>query len=87
MHHLGNWIRTATDTLRRTWRRWLMGTLLFTSSPAWATYTCIGTIDGVALNPSGTVTVSSVTSGLPMFYVCQIGNTLNGVGPEQCKAI
>jgi hypothetical protein len=41
----------------------------------------------VALNPSGALTVTSIASGLNTFYVCQIGSTINGVGPEVCKAI
>jgi hypothetical protein len=57
------------------------------SGTAFATYTCQGTISGVSLNQSGTVTISSPASGLGTFYVCQVGSTMNGVGPEQCKAM
>jgi hypothetical protein len=57
------------------------------STAASANYTCQGTVTGVSLNQAGVVTVSSPSSGLPTFYVCQIGATTNGVGPEQCKAM
>ena len=50
-------------------------------------YECIGTIDWVSLTPSGQVTVSSVSSGLAVFYPCQIGATQYGVGPDVCNAI
>lgn len=60
---------------------------LMSASPAFATYMCQGPIEAVALNPSGTVTVVSVASGLNTFYVCQIGSTTNGVTSEVCKAI
>lgn len=50
-------------------------------------YECTGTIDWVSLNPEGTVTVSSQSSGLAVFYVCQIDSTQNGVSPNICNAM
>lgn len=44
-------------------------------------------MDWVALNPSGTLTVTLATAGLNAVYVCSIGATYNGVAPEVCKAI
>lgn len=53
---------------------------------AWG-YACAGTLDGVYLNPNGVITVASTQSGLGTFYVCQVGATMNGVGPEVCNGI
>ena len=63
------------------------GLVLAMTSTGVLAYGCQGPIASVALNPGGLVTVSSPASGLNTFYVCQIGATVNGVGPEQCKAI
>lgn len=52
-----------------------------------AVYSCSGAVTGVALNPSGLVTVYSADAGLNAAYICQIGSTYNGVGPDACKAI
>ena len=67
-------------------RLWVIVGLLG-AAPAMANYTCQGVIDSVALNQAGTLTITSTSSGLNTFYVCQIANTFNGVGPEVCKAI
>lgn len=69
--------------------RRIAGYLAFVSavSPALANYSCSGVIEQLALNPSGVVTVFSSGAGLSAAYVCQIGVTINGVGPEACKAI
>ena len=64
----------------------LCGLAMLVPISAWA-YGCEGTIDSVNLNPNGLVTVVSTPSGLGTFYVCQIGTTANGVGPDTCKAI
>lgn len=50
-------------------------------------YPCTGTLDWVAMNPSGTVTVSSQSSGLAVFYVCQMDGTMNGVSTDTCKSM
>lgn len=50
-------------------------------------YPCTGTLDWVALNPSGTVTVSSQSSGLAVFYVCQMDGTMNGVSTDTCNSM
>lgn len=71
----------------KTIRRIGAALVLMTSTSAFAAYECQGTIQSVSLNPSGVVTVHSPSSGLGVFYVCQIGSTTNGVGPEQCKAM
>ncbi|HEY8102388.1 MAG TPA: hypothetical protein VIF82_16740 [Burkholderiaceae bacterium] len=52
-----------------------------------ASYACSGVVTGVALSPSGVVTVYSADAGLNAAYICQIGSTYNGVGPDACKAI
>ena len=50
-------------------------------------YFCSGPIDWVTVSPSGVVAVGSSTSGLAGFYVCQLGTTMYGVGPDTCKAM
>ena len=60
---------------------------LLWSATSWANYSCTGPIDWVALNQAGVVTVSSASSGLGVFYVCQIGTTTNNIGPEVCNAM
>lgn len=57
-----------------------------TGSRAWA-YGCTGTLDSVSLSPTGIVTVTSASSLLGTFYVCQVGTTENSVGPDACNAI
>jgi hypothetical protein len=51
------------------------------------TYSCLGTIDFVSVSPTGTVTVSSASSGLGTFYPCSMTSTVNGVTVDTCKAI
>jgi DNA-binding transcriptional regulator YdaS (Cro superfamily) len=74
-------------TLRNVACRMALLPLLGTGAPAWATYVCQGAIEQAALNSSGTLTVVSSAAGLSSVYICQIGATAYGVGPEQCKAI
>lgn len=50
-----------------------------------ANYSCSGTVDSLALNPSGVLTVS--IGSLQNVYLCQIGTTRNGVPSDVCKAI
>jgi len=59
---------------------------LAVSSVAFATYTCTGPATTVRLNPGGTLAFSSAGT-LTSVYICKIGETYNGVGSEQCKAI
>jgi hypothetical protein len=58
-------------------------------TPAWATYSCIGTIQRVGLSPGTAIVVLSTTSGLSDIYLCSIEtatSSANGtVTPEQCK--
>lgn len=69
------------------------GILLNTfAAPAWANYSCTGTIDAVTVAPgTGTVIVSSASAGLTWVYLCLLegsASSANGtVTPEQCKAI
>jgi hypothetical protein len=72
---------------RRFWRLAAAIVAMSLAAPAWANYVCQGTIDSVALNTGGTVTVQSTAAGLYPAFICAIGTTVNGVGPEQCKAI
>jgi len=59
----------------------------FSASVAQANYFCTGVVDAVDVSPTGVVVVDSPAAGLRSFYVCQIGATTNGVGPDVCKAI
>jgi len=61
--------------------------LTATSVASASTYACVGTIDFVSVSPTGVVTVYSQSSGLHVFYPCQLGATVNGVSPDTCKAI
>jgi hypothetical protein len=61
---------------------------LLPTAVAWASsYSCTGTLDWISVSGSGVVTVSSQSSGLGVFYPCQIGGTVYGVGPDTCKAM
>ena len=57
------------------------------TSPSYGNYSCAGTIDSLALNPSGLVTLSSYSAGVTSAYICSIGSTYNGVTADVCKAI
>ena len=58
--------------------------------PAFANYSCSGTVDSVTVTPGTGVVIFSSSSGLGAVYLCQIENTTssaNGaVTPAQCKA-
>lgn len=60
--------------------------LLLSASNAWGSYACAGYVTGVTIGPTGVVAAERIPGGI-WVYVCQIGATYNGVGPEQCKAI
>ena len=71
-------------------KTWLLAsgaTIGLVASAVCSAYSCTGTIDWVSLNPSGVVTVSSQSSGMATFYVCQIGQTQDGVLPEVCSSM
>jgi hypothetical protein len=72
---------------RKLWRLAAALVAMSLATPAWADYVCQGTIGRVALNAAGILTVTSTAAGFNSGYICQIGATRNGVGPEQCKAI
>jgi hypothetical protein len=57
---------------------------LFQATPK-ASYSCLGTVSTLGLNPSGLV-VASVGS-LSFAYLCNVTATYNGVTAEVCKAI
>lgn len=62
------------------------------TAPAWANYSCSGTLDAVTLAPgTGIVVVSSSSAGLSWVYLCALeGSTSSANGtvtPEQCKAM
>jgi hypothetical protein len=59
----------------------------FSASVARANYFCTGVVAAVDVSPSGLLVVDSPDAGLRSFYICQIGATNNGVGPDACKAI
>lgn len=50
-----------------------------TSLASASAYACIGTLDFVSVTRTGTVTVSSPSSGLMTFYPCSLTSTVNGV--------
>lgn len=60
---------------------------VLTSAAAFATYPCNGVIDAVDVSPSGIVMMDSAQSGIRWVYLCQLGTSNNGVGPESCKAM
>jgi hypothetical protein len=51
-----------------------------------ATYACRGPVTDVSIVQNGTV-VFSGSGGISAGYICQIGATTNGIGPETCKII
>lgn len=63
--------------------------LLF-AAPAWATYSCIGTVDAVSVSPGTGIVVLYVSGGLNAVYLCNLdasSPSANGtVTPTQCKA-
>jgi hypothetical protein len=61
--------------------------LLMAATSANANYFCSGTVQNVEVGPNGVITVLAPSAGLNPAYPCQIGNTINGVGPDACKAI
>lgn len=70
----------------------IVGVLLFIGAlcfarPAAATYSCTGTIDWVAVSPTGAVTVSSQSSGLAVFSICSLNQTEYGVTPTACNGL
>jgi hypothetical protein len=50
-----------------------------------ASYTCSGTVTGLALNLNGLLTVT--VGSLVNVYLCEIGSTYNNVSSDACKAI
>jgi hypothetical protein len=60
---------------------------ILAASSAYANYFCAGPVLSVALSTGGIVTVNAPGAGLNSAYLCQIGTTANGIGPEVCNAI
>jgi len=60
------------------------------STPAWATYSCIGTVDAVSVSPGTGIVVLYVSGGLNAVYLCNVdtnSSSANGtVTPAECKA-
>ena len=74
--------------IKRIFKFWAAMLALICASVASAsTYECAGTIDFVSVSPSGVVTVYSQSSGLHVFYPCQLGTTAGGVSVDVCKGI
>lgn len=65
----------------------LIAILLLLPAPilAQSIYSCSGTVTSLGLAPSGLLTVTVGT--LANVYLCEIGNTYNGVGADVCSAI
>lgn len=63
---------------------------LLCAAPAWATYSCIGTVDAVSVSPGTGIVVVYMSSGLNAVYLCNVdtsSSSANGtVTPTQCKA-
>lgn len=59
---------------------------LMLSSSAFA-YDCQGTIQEIALNPDGVLTVWSPGGGLSWSYVCNVNGVSNNVAPDTCRSI
>lgn len=59
----------------------------YVTAAAAATYACTGTIDWVAVSPTGAVTVSSQSSGLAVFSICSLNQTEYGVTPAACNGL
>lgn len=53
--------------------------------PAHAFYTCSGPVTQLSIRNDGAVNIS--VGGITNGYLCQIGATTNGVGPDTCKAM
>jgi hypothetical protein len=64
----------------------LVSTLSF-MAVASAYTACSGPLDFVAVIPDGRVAVQSNAAQLTTVYLCQIGGSYNGIGPDQCKAM
>jgi hypothetical protein len=60
------------------------------STPAWAAYTCTGTVDSVSVSPGTGVVILYMSAGLNAVYLCTVDGSsasANGtVTPTQCKA-
>jgi hypothetical protein len=65
----------------------VMLALVTAATNAHAMYSCSGPVQNVEVGPSGVVTVLAPAAGLGPAYLCEIGTTINGVGPDACKAI
>lgn len=64
-----------------------LGAFGFAGPAVAAIYSCVGTIDWISVSPGGVVTVSSDSSGLNIFYPCNINSTAYGVTPATCSSI
>lgn len=61
--------------------------LLLVSNPAWATYTCTGPVQGVAINPKNGMLLAQHAAGFNWPAFCSVEVEENGVSPETCKHI
>lgn len=61
--------------------------LMLLAVPAFANYSCRGTVNGVTVAPDGTVVLGSSSMGLVWVYLCNINTNANGVSPESCKGM
>lgn len=50
-------------------------------------YSCTGRLDWLSVSPNGIVTVSSQSSQLGVFYVCNVNSTRYSVTPANCSSI
>lgn len=60
--------------------------LMLASSPAFATYSCVGPVKGLSINQTGAVLAESV-AGVSWGYLCSVTTTQNGYDPETCKVV
>ena len=63
---------------------------LWFAAPAWATYSCTGTVDSVSVTPGTGILILYMSGGLNAVYLCTVdgsSSSANGtVTPTQCKA-
>jgi len=60
--------------------------LLVGSTPAFATYSCVGPVTGLSINQAGNVLAESV-AGVSWGYLCSLTTEQNNYDPETCKVV
>ncbi len=86
-HESHNWRR-----IKRVGLGWVAATLsVLSTTAAWASYSCTGTVNDMNVSPGTGVVIFSSSAGLGSVYLCLLeGSTSSANGtvtPEQCKAM